>query len=119
MVTVATSLSAIPVAQSVFAIESLTLAAQNYHVMSVAENFSDTEMKYDSTAVKHVAGKFAAIHNGAQIVLPTNGLWMLPFSCPIKAFRFSSVIPRRTKLTAKKVLYVVNSSGSGRFDFRK
>jgi predicted phage tail protein len=68
VVTVGTSWTAIPVAQSVFAIESLTLAAQTYRVLSVAENFSDTEMKYDITAVKHVAGKYAAIDNGAQIV---------------------------------------------------
>jgi predicted phage tail protein len=68
VVTVGTSWTAIPVAQSVFAIESLTLVAQTYRVLSVAENFSDTEMKYDITAVKHVAGKYAAIDNGAQIV---------------------------------------------------
>ncbi|SDJ37798.1 phage tail protein [Pseudomonas abietaniphila] len=68
VVTVGTSWTAIPVAQSVFAIESLTLAAQTYRVLSVAENFSDTDMKYDITAVKHVAGKYAAIDNGAQIV---------------------------------------------------
>jgi len=68
VMTVGTSWTAIPVAQSVFAIESSTLVAQTYRVLSVAENFSDTEMKYDITAVKHVAGKYAAIDNGAQIV---------------------------------------------------
>ncbi|MBI6849025.1 phage tail protein [Pseudomonas syringae] len=68
VVRVGTSWASIPVAQSVFAIESTALAAQTFRVLSVAENFSDTEMKYDITAVKHVAGKFAAIDNGAQIV---------------------------------------------------
>ena len=68
VVTVGTSWTSIPVAQSVFAIESNTLAAQTFRVLSVAENFSDTEMKYDVTAVKHVSGKYAAIDNGAQIV---------------------------------------------------
>lgn len=68
VVRVGTSWTSIPVAQSVFAIESNTLAAQTFRVLSVAENFSDTEMKYDITAVKHVPGKYAAIDNGAQIV---------------------------------------------------
>lgn len=68
VVSVGSSWDSIPVAQSVFAIESSTLAAQTFRVLSVAENFSDTEMKYDITAVKHVAGKYAAIDNGAQIV---------------------------------------------------
>lgn len=68
VVRVGTSWTSVPVAQSVFAIESNSLAAQTFRVLSVAENFSDTEMKYDITAVKHVPGKYAAIDNGAQIV---------------------------------------------------
>ncbi|MDH0745723.1 phage tail protein [Pseudomonas sp. GD03842] len=67
-VTVGSSWTSIPVAQSVFAIETNALVAQTYRVLSVAENFSDTAMKYDITAVKHVAGKYPAVDNGAQIV---------------------------------------------------
>lgn len=68
VVKVASRWTKTPVAQSVFAIETAQLVAQTYRVISVAENFGEGELKYDITAVKHVAGKYAAIDHGAQIV---------------------------------------------------
>ena len=68
VVTVAPRWTKTPVAQSVFAIETAQLVAQTYRVISVAENFGEGELKYDITAVKHVAGKYSAIDHGAQIV---------------------------------------------------
>jgi predicted phage tail protein len=105
VVTVGTSWTAIPVAQSVFAIESLTLAAQTYRVLSAAENFSDTEMKYNITAVKHVAGKYAAIDNGAQIVqLPVTvipaGVQLPPTNIRLSSF---SAIDQGTAVTTMRV----------------
>ncbi|WP_145150921.1 TipJ family phage tail tip protein [Pseudomonas oryzihabitans] len=68
VVTVTQAFSTAPIAQSVFAIETATLVPQTFRVLSVAEDFGQADLRYTITAVKHVAGKYAAIDSGAQIV---------------------------------------------------
>ncbi|MFJ2456072.1 host specificity protein J [Pseudomonas protegens] len=60
-------LEELPPEQSMWAIDSPTLAAQQFRVLSVAEDFSDDSIKYSISAVKHVPSKFDAIDNGARI----------------------------------------------------
>jgi predicted phage tail protein len=69
-ITVTQSFTAIPVAQSIYAIETATLVAEVYRILTVAENFGDDKLQYDVVAIQHNASKFAAIDNGAQIVRP-------------------------------------------------
>ncbi|MGY2171873.1 host specificity protein J [Pseudomonas gingeri] len=64
------NLDDLPPTHSMWAIDSPTLATQLFRVMSVAEDFSDTEIKYTISAVKHNASKFAAIDNGTRIERP-------------------------------------------------
>ncbi|ULT69573.1 host specificity protein J [Pseudomonas sp. BC42] len=63
-------LEELPPEQSMWAIDSPTLAAQQFRVLSVAEDFSDDAIKYSISAVKHVPSKFDAIDNGARIERP-------------------------------------------------
>ncbi|QLG94962.1 phage tail protein [Pseudomonas yamanorum] len=65
-----TKLDELPPAQSIWAIDSATLALQQFRVLSISEDFSDNEIKYSLSAVKHVPSKFAAIDNGARIDSP-------------------------------------------------
>ncbi|NCE87567.1 phage tail protein [Pseudomonas sp. Q1] len=65
-----TRLDALPPAQSIWAIDSATLALQQFRVLSISEDFSDNEIKYSLSAVKHVPSKFTAIDNGAKIDSP-------------------------------------------------
>ncbi len=65
-----TKLDELPPAQSIWAIDSATLALQQFRVLSISEDFSDNEIKYSLSAVKHVSSKFAAIDNGARIDSP-------------------------------------------------
>ncbi|MEX5510217.1 host specificity protein J [Pseudomonas paralactis] len=70
LVTLLTKLDDMPPAQSIWAIDSATLALQQFRVLSISEDFSDDEIKYSLSAVKHVPSKFAAIDNGAKIDSP-------------------------------------------------
>jgi len=63
-------LDEVPPAQSIWAIDSATLALQQFRVLSISEDFADNEIKYSLSAVKHVPSKFAAIDNGAKIDSP-------------------------------------------------
>lgn len=63
-------LEELPPEQSMWAIDSPTLTAQQFRVLSVAEDFSDDSIKYSISAVKHVPSKFDAIDNGARIERP-------------------------------------------------
>ncbi|UMZ13305.1 host specificity protein J [Pseudomonas sp. MPFS] len=63
-------LEQLPPVHSMWAIDSPTLAVQQFRVLSVAEDFSDSAIKYSISAVKHVGAKFAAIDNGARIDQP-------------------------------------------------
>ncbi|QOY72847.1 phage tail protein [Pseudomonas sp. OST1909] len=67
LVVLQTRLDELPPAQSIWAIDSATLALQQFRVLSISEDFSDDEIKYSLSAVKHVPSKFAAIDNGAKI----------------------------------------------------
>lgn len=70
LVALQTKLDELPPAQSIWAIDSATLALQQFRVLSISEDFSDDEIKYSLSAVKHVPSKFAAIDNGAKIDSP-------------------------------------------------
>ncbi|KRP76255.1 host specificity protein J [Pseudomonas lactis] len=70
LVTLQTKLDDMPPAQSIWAVDSATLALQQFRVLSISEDFSDDEIKYSLSAVKHVPSKFAAIDNGAKIDSP-------------------------------------------------
>ncbi|KRP73907.1 host specificity protein J [Pseudomonas paralactis] len=70
LVVLQTRLDELPSAQSIWAIDSATLALQQFRVLSISEDFSDDEIKYSLSAVKHVPSKFAAIDNGAKIDSP-------------------------------------------------
>lgn len=69
-VVLAEDLDDLPPQHSMWAIDSATLATQLFRVMSVAEDFSDTEIKFTITAVRHNASKFGAIDNGTRIERP-------------------------------------------------
>lgn len=63
--------SAVPVAQSVWVVESTSLAAETYRVVSVGETGSGDKLEFTITGVLHNASKFAAIDNGAPTNVPT------------------------------------------------
>jgi len=69
-VVLAEDLDDLPPQHSMWAIDSATLATQLFRVMSVAEDFSDTDIKFTITAVRHNASKFGAIDNGTRIERP-------------------------------------------------
>ncbi|MGE8150899.1 phage tail protein [Pseudomonas vancouverensis] len=69
-VVLAQPLSTLPPEQSIWAIDSTTLAAQQFRVLSIAEDFSDNDIKYSISAVKHVPSKYGAIDNGSRIERP-------------------------------------------------
>jgi len=68
--TVGVPFTASPVAESVWTVESDTLATQHFRVLSVSEDSSDDEIRYTISAVQHVPGKFANIDDGAAIQIP-------------------------------------------------
>lgn len=67
VVTVSAPWSAVPVPQSVWAIESSDLVLQLFRVIAVTEG---EELTYNITALKHVPGKYAAIDDGTRLELP-------------------------------------------------
>ncbi|MDY7067560.1 hypothetical protein PsexTeo8_40420 [Pseudomonas extremaustralis] len=69
-VVLAEPLSDLPPTHSMWAIDSPTLAVQQFRVMSVIEDFSDTEIKFSITAVRHNSSKYSAIDNGSRIEQP-------------------------------------------------
>lgn len=64
--------SALPVPQSIWALETAELALQQFRVLGIAENpiNGDEGLTYRVTALKHVPGKFAAIDDGSRLELP-------------------------------------------------
>lgn len=62
--------SVAPQAESVWTVESATLAAQTFKVLSVKYNNTDSQISFTITALQHNASKFAAIDNGTQIQIP-------------------------------------------------
>ncbi|MEN4951924.1 DUF1983 domain-containing protein [Stenotrophomonas sp. TWI819] len=64
--------SAVPVAQSVWSLESTELALQQFRVLAITENPITEEqgITYRVTALKHVPGKYAAIDDGTRLELP-------------------------------------------------
>lgn len=68
-INVTSNFTAIPVPQSVWAVESEELALQTFRVLGVAELDGDTK-GHSITAIQHVPGKFAFIDNGVMIDEP-------------------------------------------------
>lgn len=64
--------SAVPVAQSVWSLESTELALQQFRVLAITESPITEEegITYRVTALKHVPGKYAAIDDGTRLELP-------------------------------------------------
>lgn len=64
--------SAVPVAQSVWSLESTELALQQFRVLAIAEApITDEDgITFRVTALKHVPGKYAAIDDGTRLELP-------------------------------------------------
>jgi len=60
----------LPPRHSMWAIDSPTLAVQQFRVMSVVEESSDTEIKFTVSAVRHDSSKYGAIDNGSKIERP-------------------------------------------------
>lgn len=69
-VVLAEDLDDLPPRHSMWAIDSPTLAVQQFRVMSVAEDFSDSEIKFTISAVRHNSSKYGAIDNGTRIERP-------------------------------------------------
>lgn len=69
-VVLAEPLADLPPTHSMWAIDSPTLAVQQFRVMSVVEDFSDTEIKFTVSAVRHNSSKYSAIDNGSRIEQP-------------------------------------------------
>ncbi|MBD8235678.1 host specificity protein J [Pseudomonas fluorescens] len=64
------ALEDLPPRHSMWAIDSPTLAVQQFRVMSVVEESSDTEIKFTVSAVRHNSSKYGAIDNGSKIERP-------------------------------------------------
>lgn len=69
-VELAEDLDDLPPKHSMWAIDSRTLAVQQFRVMSVVEDSSDTEIKFTVSAVRHNSSKYGAIDNGSKIERP-------------------------------------------------
>lgn len=69
-VTLVEPLEALPPTHSMWAIDSTQLVAQQFRIMSIAEDFSDENMMFAISAVKHNASKFDAIDKGTKIESP-------------------------------------------------
>lgn len=64
------ALDDLPPRHSMWAIDSPSLATQQFRVMSVAEDFSSSEIKFTISGVRHNASKYGAIDNGTRIEQP-------------------------------------------------
>lgn len=60
----------VPPINSMWAIDSNTLATQQFRILGIQENFSGSNMQFDITATKHVAGKYALVDSGTRIDTP-------------------------------------------------
>lgn len=69
-ITVSSAFTSAPLAQSVWTVESTTLAAQTYRVLAVTENKSDENISFTITALQHNASKFSAVDSGTEVVVP-------------------------------------------------
>ena len=69
-ITVTVDFPDIPVPHSMWAIDSPTLATQQFRILSIQEDFSGENMMFKITATKHVTGKFAAVDTGTRIDSP-------------------------------------------------
>jgi predicted phage tail protein len=70
-ITVSSAFSEVPAAETMWGVESMSLVAATYRVLSVAEPAStDEALEYTITALRHNASKFDAVDIGAAIEDP-------------------------------------------------
>lgn len=69
-ITVSGAFTSAPLAESVWTVESSSLAAQTYRVLAVTEDKSDENISFTITALQHNASKFSAVDSGTDIVIP-------------------------------------------------
>lgn len=60
----------VPAPESLWAIDSDTLATQQFRVVGIKESFDNGKMEFLISATKHVSGKYAAIDSGTRIEQP-------------------------------------------------
>ncbi|GAP66835.1 hypothetical protein MBSD_n2150 [Mizugakiibacter sediminis] len=69
-ITVSLAFTQTPAAESAWVVESVSLAAQTYRVLSVTEDKSDKDISFTITALQHNESKFSAVDNGTLIQVP-------------------------------------------------
>ncbi|WID42046.1 tail protein [Pseudomonas phage ZQG1] len=69
-VTLSSPLPAVPPLNSMWAVDSPTLATQKFKVLAIRENFSGDKMQFDVTATRHFTGKHLMIDEGVKIDTP-------------------------------------------------
>jgi len=70
LITVTEDFPDIPVDQSIWAVDSPTLATRQFRILSIQEDFSGENMQFKITATKHVSAKFDAVDTGTRIESP-------------------------------------------------
>lgn len=90
VITVSTAFTSAPLPESVWTVESTTLAAQTYRVLAVTEDKSDKDISFTITALQHNASKFDAVDTGTAIVVPpisalTTGVQSSPLAVTLSA----------------------------------
>lgn len=68
--TVSPALPNAPVAESMWAVDSTTLATELFRILSIKEDFTGEKMEFEVTATKYVPGKFDNVDNGTMIESP-------------------------------------------------
>lgn len=70
VITVGSAFSVAPLPESAWVVESTTLAAQTFRMLSVLENGTGPNLSFALTGLAHNESKFAAIDTGAPITVP-------------------------------------------------
>lgn len=60
----------LPAKNSIWAIDSKSLATQQFKVVSIREDFNEEKMEFQVTATKHVPGKYELVDTGTRIEQP-------------------------------------------------
>lgn len=117
VVTVTAAFDAAPLAQSVWATESETLATQRYRIISVVENPADQEqgITFTVTALQHEPGKFAAVEEGVAIDAPPITLMPADWQAPVTALSVDSY-ERAGQIVAGAVVRAAWQMPSGAMD---
>lgn len=113
-ITVSPQFDAAPVAHSVWAWESQTLAAQRYRIVSISES---GPLEYAITASKYVEGKHAAVDNGA--IISQRPITSIPSSvqaAPENIRAISSTMIEQTMAVTTMTIMWDAAEGATRYD---